>query len=348
MSDGPIRAVVYGVGAMGRQLVPLLLDKGVEIVGAIAKEDVGSDLGTVCGMNKPLGVTISSDAAAALAAARPVDVALLAVTTYLRDMVPHITACIDAQANVITTSEEAFYPWHTSPTIAQELHDMARDAGVTVVGSGFQDIFWANQVIQLSGTCHRIDEVRGLTQCNVDDYGPEVARDHYVGLTIEEFEAQLETEGRRPSYFQMVGPLICEGLGLQLTSLEEVVRPAIAAQDMACRALGTIVPSGAVIGKVHETLIDTEEGVHFRIELAEKVYGEGDVDLNQWAILGHPDVFVSNDKPATDVITCTTLVNRIPDVINAAPGFLSVDDLPKLRYRPASLDAYVQRAGKGQ
>jgi 2,4-diaminopentanoate dehydrogenase len=34
-------------------------------------------------------------------------------------------------------------------------------------------------------------------------------------------------------------------------------------------------------------------------------------------------------------------VNRIPDVINAAPGFATPADLPPLRYRPRPLNEYV-------
>ena len=37
--------------------------------------------------------------------------------------------------------------------------------------------------------------------------------------------------------------------------------------------------------------------------------------------------------------TCTQLVNRIPDVINAEPGFVTIEKLPKLRYR--ALGQYI-------
>ena len=39
--------------------------------------------------------------------------------------------------------------------------------------------------------------------------------------------------------------------------------------------------------------------------------------------------------------TCTQVVNRIPDVINASPGFATVVDLPRPRYRHFRLDRYV-------
>ena len=36
--------------------------------------------------------------------------------------------------------------------------------------------------------------------------------------------------------------------------------------------------------------------------------------------------------------TCTQLVNRIPDVINAPPGFITIEKLPRPRYRTYPLE----------
>ena len=64
-----VRAVVYGVGAMGSILTRLLLDKGVKIVGAVGRspEKVGRDLGDVAGLGRKIGVAVDSDPHRALA-----------------------------------------------------------------------------------------------------------------------------------------------------------------------------------------------------------------------------------------------------------------------------------------
>jgi hypothetical protein len=55
--------------------------------------------------------------------------------------------------------------------------------------------------------------------------------------------------------------------------------------------------------------------------------------MNCWAITGEPNLsIVSTDLP-TDMTTCSTLVNRIPDVLNAPAGYVTVDKLPRLVYR---------------
>jgi 4-hydroxy-tetrahydrodipicolinate reductase len=64
--------------------------------------------------------------------------------------------------------------------------------------------------------------------------------------------------------------------------------------------------------------------------------------MNEWLITGEPaELRLFNDRVPTPLTTCAQVVNRIPDVINAEPGFTTVDQLPKLRYRPHPLAHYV-------
>src|SRR5437762_1059035 len=58
-----IKAVVYGVGSMGSVATRMMLEKGVDIVGALARspEKVGHDLGEVAGLGFETGVTVEDD-----------------------------------------------------------------------------------------------------------------------------------------------------------------------------------------------------------------------------------------------------------------------------------------------
>ena len=47
-----------------------------------------------------------------------------------------------------------------------------------------------------------------------------------------------------------------------------------------------------------------------------------------------------NHVPSVD-ITCATTVNRIPDVINAEPGFVTAEKLEAPYYRTLSLENYL-------
>ena len=58
-----------------------------------------------------------------------------------------------------------------------------------------------------------------------------------------------------------------------------------------------------------------------------------EVDTNEWVVLGEPELRLRNDAVPTRFITCTSMVNRIPDVIAAPPGLVTLDRLPRPRYR---------------
>jgi 2,4-diaminopentanoate dehydrogenase len=74
-----IRAVVYGVGAMNSIATRMMLEKGVDIVGALARspEKVGQDLGTVAGLGFTTGVLVEDDPDHVLST-RSADIAVIA------------------------------------------------------------------------------------------------------------------------------------------------------------------------------------------------------------------------------------------------------------------------------
>src|SRR3972149_11749294 len=85
-----VKAVLYGVGAVGSLSAKFLLEKkGVKIVGAIdvAKDKEGKDLGQVLGLSKTLGIEVSRDVSSLLRQVKP-DIAIHATSSYLRDTYP--------------------------------------------------------------------------------------------------------------------------------------------------------------------------------------------------------------------------------------------------------------------
>jgi hypothetical protein len=339
-----IRAVIYGVGTMGSVATRFMLEKGVDIVGALARspEKVGNDLGEVAGLDFSTNVTVENDPERVLSERSP-DIAVVCVASYMGDMYEHLRRCAANGVNAITISEESLYPWNTSPVQTAELDGLARANGVTITGSGHQDVYWVNIVSLVMGTAHTIDLVRGRASWNVDDYGPEVAKDQHVGDTTEEFEEFLRTADRPPSFGRnTLGALIAD-VGLTPKSYRTTSRAEIADQEMHSQSLGETIPAGHVIGFTDIDSVDTVEGSRFEFEMIGRLYKEGEADINEWSIEGEPELHLSNPRVPTGVTTCTQLVNRIPDVINAPPGFVTIEKLPKLRYRGFPLHQYVHR-----
>jgi len=341
-----IRAVVYGVGAMGSIIVRLLADKGVDIVGAVGRspEKVGRDVGDVAGLGQQLGVPVESDPNRALAAGA--DIAVVSVASYLSVMRDHFAVCLENGANVVTIEEETVYPWSTAPELAAELDAIAKANGVTLAASGAQDVFWLHLVGTLLGAAHRIDAVEGRCTWNADDYGPEVAAHVHLGESPAEFERHLAEHGWPDFVARATLEALVHELDLEVARVSCTVRPVLADEDTPSLSLGCAVPAGHLLGVVDTTTVETDEGPRFTFSMEGRVYRAGESDTNEWRVHGDPALHLRNDGVPTRLITCTSVVNRIPDVINAPPGLVTLDELGKPRYKHGPLERHLRNDGR--
>ena len=69
-----IKVIVYGVGAMNSVATRLMLEKGVDIVGALARspQKVGRDLGDVAELGYQTGVLVEETPSGCSPRARPI------------------------------------------------------------------------------------------------------------------------------------------------------------------------------------------------------------------------------------------------------------------------------------
>ena len=336
-----IRAVVYGAGAMGAVATRLMAEKGVEIVGAIARNPakIGRDLGEFAGMGR-LNVPIEADAQRVLAARSP-DVVLHATQSFLPEIKEQLALCAQSGANVVTISEESFYPWSSSPALAAELDALARQHGVTITGTGHQDSFWLHMVSALLGTAHRLDSVYGKTTWNADEYGAEIIQSKHVGQTLEQFQESIQSESRPPTFGGNLLSALARATGLTPKEWQSEVSPVIADEERHSSSIGVTFARGTVIGYSDIDVMHTAEGPVFTFEMSGYIYAGGESDINNWVINGEPDLYLDNGRVPSSTTTCTQWVNRIPDVINAPAGFVTPDQLPPLRYRALPLHSYV-------
>jgi 4-hydroxy-tetrahydrodipicolinate reductase len=338
-----VRAIVYGVGAMGSIMARLMLEKGVRIVGAVARspEKVGRDLGEVAGIGIETGVMVEPDARRALG--EGADIAVVCVASYLSVMFDHFRLCLEHGCNVVTIEEEAVYPWSTAPELAADLDRIGKEHGATLAASGAQDVFWMNLVSTLMGAAHRIESVAGRCTWNADDYGPEVAKHVHVGETTEEFERYLAEHGWPDFVSRATLEALIADVELTPKAVRPSVAPVVAESATWSRSLARVVPPGRLLGVVDSVTIETEEGPAFTFEMAGRVYAQGESDLNEWVVTGEPsELRLVNDRVPTRLITCTSVVNRIPDVILAEPGLVTLDRLPKPKYRHFPLGHYLR------
>ena len=348
--ENKVKVVQFGTGKMAKYTMRYVYEKGGEVVGAIDVNPavIGKDIGEIIGCeNKNVKVTSFEDAEAMLKKVKP-DICVVETMSLIKDLEDPFMLCAKLGINAISTCEEAFFPWNSNPNLTKKIDELAKQTGCTITGSGYQDIYWGQLITSIAGSTQKITKIKGSTSYNVEDYGIALANAHGAGLTLDEFDKQvaivdkISDEERNkiiqsgdylPSYMWNTNGWLCEKLGLTIKSQTQVTVPTTNKEDIYSSTLGMTVKAGDATGMSAVVTTETEECITIESECIGKVYSKEDYDKNEWTVYGEPNTTITVARPSTVELTCATIVNRIPDVINAEPGYVTTDKLGDLQFK---------------
>jgi len=346
------RVVQWSTGNVGHHAVRLIArHPDLELVGlwVHSPDKVGRDAGELVGI-EPLGVAATDDVEAVLAL-RP-DCVSYTATADLRpgEAIEDMARLLAAGVNVVSSSVVPLvYPPHVAPEMRWPLEDACRAGGTSCFTSGIDPGF-ANDLLPLAlvGTCEYVDSVRVMEIVNYNTYAqPQVLFDTMGFGQPLDATPLLLVPGVLGFAWGGVVRSIAAGLGVEVEELRESHERLPAPEDI---DLGFgVVEEGttAALRFEVEGLVDGRPVV-----VLEHVTRLDDALAPDWPqpvghsgyrviVSGNPNYTLDLQMMGDDgdhntaglVGTAGRIVNAIPAVCEAAPGLLSVHDLPLVTLR---------------
>lgn len=322
----------FGLGPIGAAIVTQVARRpGFRIVGGIDIDPAkaGRDLGDVVGLEKRLGVKVSSDAVKALRSAKP-DVVILCTSSSLAKVMPQIEVILKSKTPIVSTTEELSYPGYTHIRQARQVHAWAKKAKVAVLGTGVNPGFAMDALpIALTAVCERVDRVSVHRLQDARMRRLPFQQKIGAGLTTEQFQKKVDDGSVRHVGLTESIAMIADAMGWTLDRITDDIEPKVASVTVASEFLA--VDPGYVCGIV-------QDGAGYR-------HGEAVIKLHMEAYLGSPETYDAVEIDGSpnlsmkiaggihgDVATASIVVNSIAKVIDAPPGLHTMRDLPLPSY----------------
>ena len=332
-----VRLILSGVGSVGRNVARLVSARpGYRVVAACSRNPLheGADLGELAGTGS-LGVNVTRQRAVALEGDG--NLLLVATTSFLRDVADDIRAGIARGMCVVTTAEEAAFPWVIDPPLAAELDRLAREKGVAVIGLGLNPGFIFDALLlTASGVAWDVQRIRLRRVVDVSGFSRTIQRRLGIGFSPEEFQKGV-TAGHITGHigFPQSFHLAAASLGETIQRIDKGFEPLLAERAYVSEALD--VASGTTAGFIQRYTAIVDGANWMSAEFIAHVDPEsvGHRAADSIAIDGYNGISLTIDPGCQPQLgTAGMLANAMPRVLEAPAGFITVADLRLPHARP--------------
>lgn len=319
----PLRAIIYGMGTVGRVAARFLAEKGVQVVAGYSR-----------GPQPPLpGIeTCTPEVPFARFAA---DLVLFTHGATLADLWEPARRAAEAGLDAITVADEAFDPFGLGPGLqtAVALDTLFRRRGRRLAALGIQDSFWFAQPVALSAAAQRIDRLFCTNLCDLAQFGALTGQDLPVGSDPADFPRWAARQTRRRGAMEVALRPAFRAMGLGEGRFAHRLEPVLASRDMPLPGGRGHIARGTLRGLAEITLFTFPGGETAEGRLVSAWLEPGETAHNEWRLQGLPDLTLRCDALQGAEAAMASVINRIPDVLAAPPGFLGVETLGLPRHR---------------
>lgn len=345
-----VKVALWGFGAMGSGIAKVLLGKkGVDIVGVcdIHPARVGTSIFDLLGVDKNgrEDVLVNPKIEEVVHGGN-CDICVIATDSFTKKAFPKIKYVVEQGVNVVSTAEEMSYPKAQEPELAAEMDKLAKEHGVSILGTGINPGLMMDLLaICLSGCMTDVQKVTCRRVNSLSPFGPAVMEEQGVGLTVEAFEKGVNdgSLAGHVGFAESVG-MISEALGWKVEKFEQQMKPIVTSVDR--KSPYGFAKAGDVAG-VNMTGQGWVEG-EVKIDMIHPQQIEPEMEgthTGDYIVLnGTPEVNMSI-RPEVDggIGTIAMVVNMIPHVINARPGLKTMLDLPVPRAIMGDFRDYIEK-----
>lgn len=330
-----VRVALWGFGAMGKGIARLLLSrKGVELAGvcdrypALLGQSLYRLLEVEQGSREDVFIVDHIEKALKNT---PIDCCVIATDSFVSDVFPKIREVVTRGINVLTIAEEMSYPWAKEPGLAGEMDRLAKEYGVSILGTGINPGLMMDLLaVCLSGAMTEVSHVRCERVNSLSPFGETVMHEQGIGITAEQFDKGV-ADGSLAGHvgFQESAAMIAKALGIRVDSLRQQMLPIITETDR--KSPHGFAARGHIAGvNMTAQAMDGEKEVISLIHPQQIEPEQAGVDTGDYITLtGTPPVNMAV-KPEVDggLGTIAMACNLLPFVVAARPGLLTMLDLP--------------------
>ena len=328
-----VKVIIWGLGAMGSGMAEMLLKKkGVDIVGAVGRGNkVGKSMYDFLSVERGNRPDVIVGTPEDVITEKAADVVLCCTDSFTKTAFDRLKFVLEKKINVVSSAEEMAYPMAQSPELAKELDKIAKENGVSILGTGINPgLIMDLLVVIMTGCCEEVEHIVSRRVNSLSPFGPVVMEEQGIGITVEEFKKGVETGklSGHVGFHESIG-MIADAIGWKVDKVTQSMEPITT--DVDRKSPYGFAKAGDVAGCAMKGYGYVDGELKIEMDHPQQIEPEQvGIQTGDYVIIkGTPNINMVNSPEVPGGIgTIAMCVNMIPHVINARPGLHTMIDLP--------------------